>query len=36
METWHARMLTVPKSKLAALIRLGVRIVNLLPGGKSR
>ncbi len=36
METWHAQMLTVPKSKLAALIRLGVRIVNLLPGGKAK
>jgi DNA-binding transcriptional regulator GbsR (MarR family) len=36
METWHAQMLTVPKSKLAALIRLGTRIVSLLPGGKAR
>jgi DNA-binding transcriptional regulator GbsR (MarR family) len=36
METWHAQMLTVPKSKLAALIRLGARIVSLLPGGKVR
>jgi DNA-binding transcriptional regulator GbsR (MarR family) len=36
METWHAQMLKVPKSKLAALIRLGARIVNLLPGGKAR
>jgi DNA-binding transcriptional regulator GbsR (MarR family) len=35
METWHAQMLTVPKSKLAALIRLGARIVNILPGGKA-
>jgi DNA-binding transcriptional regulator GbsR (MarR family) len=36
METWHAQMLTVPKSKLAALIRLGARIVGLLPGGKAK
>ena len=36
LETWHAQMLTVPKSKLAALIRLGARIVNLLPGGKAK
>jgi DNA-binding transcriptional regulator GbsR (MarR family) len=36
METWYAQMLTVPKSKLAALIRLGARIVNLLPGGRAR
>jgi DNA-binding transcriptional regulator GbsR (MarR family) len=32
METWYAQMLTAPRSKLAALIRLGARIVNLLPG----
>ena len=36
MEIWYAQMLTVPKSKLAVLIRLGARIVNLLPGGKAR
>jgi DNA-binding transcriptional regulator GbsR (MarR family) len=36
METWYAQMLTVPKSKLAALIRLGTRIVNLLPGSKAK
>jgi DNA-binding transcriptional regulator GbsR (MarR family) len=36
METWYAQMLTVPKPKLAALMRLGARIVNLLPGGKAR
>jgi DNA-binding transcriptional regulator GbsR (MarR family) len=36
METWYAQMLTVPKSKLPVLIRLGARIVNLLPGGKGR
>jgi hypothetical protein len=29
-------MLTVPKSKLSGLIRLGTRIVNLLPGGKAK
>jgi DNA-binding transcriptional regulator GbsR (MarR family) len=36
METWYAQMLTVPKPKLAALMRLGARIVNLLPGGKGK
>jgi DNA-binding transcriptional regulator GbsR (MarR family) len=36
MDAWYAQMLTVPKPKLAALMRLGVRIVNLLPGGKGR
>ena len=35
LETWYAQMLTVPKSKIAGLIRLGTRIVNLLPGGKA-
>jgi hypothetical protein len=32
----HAQMLTIPKSKIAALIRLGTRIVNLLPLGGRR
>jgi DNA-binding transcriptional regulator GbsR (MarR family) len=36
METWYAQMLTVPKPKLSPLIRLGARIVNLLPGGKGK
>ncbi|HSV26245.1 MAG TPA: MarR family transcriptional regulator [Xanthobacteraceae bacterium] len=36
METWYAQMLTVPKSKIAGLIRLGTRIVNILPGGKAK
>jgi hypothetical protein len=29
-------MLTVPKPKLAALIRLGTRVVGLLPLGKRK
>jgi DNA-binding transcriptional regulator GbsR (MarR family) len=36
LDRWHAQMLTVPKPKLAALIRLGTRIVSLLPLGKQR
>ena len=36
LEGWYAQMLTVPKSKLAGLIRLGTRIVNLMPGGKAK
>jgi DNA-binding transcriptional regulator GbsR (MarR family) len=36
MEGWYAQMLTVPRAKIARLIRLGTRIVNLLPGGKSK
>ena len=35
LDRWHAQMLTVPKPKLAMLIRLGTRIVNLLPLGKK-
>jgi DNA-binding transcriptional regulator GbsR (MarR family) len=35
LDRWHAQMLTVPKPKLASLIRLGTRIVNLLPLGKK-
>jgi len=33
---WYAQMLTVPRPKLAALIRLGTRIVSLLPIGRSK
>jgi hypothetical protein len=33
LDRWYAQMLTVPKPKLAMLIRLGTRIVGLLPGG---
>ncbi len=36
MDRWYAQMLTVPKPKLAALIRLGTRIVSLIPLGKRR
>ena len=36
LDRWYAQMLTVPKQKLAGLIRLGTRIVSFLPGGKSK
>jgi DNA-binding transcriptional regulator GbsR (MarR family) len=36
MDRWYAQMLTVPKPRLAALIRLGTRIVSLLPLGKQK
>ena len=36
VDRWYAQMLTVPRPKLAALIRLGTRIVSLLPLGKSK
>src|SRR5215813_14410195 len=35
MDRWYAEMTTVPKPKLAALIRLGSRIVRLLALGKA-
>jgi DNA-binding transcriptional regulator GbsR (MarR family) len=31
MDRWYAQMLAVPKPKLAAVIRLGARIIDLLP-----
>jgi DNA-binding transcriptional regulator GbsR (MarR family) len=36
LDRWYAQMLTVPKSHLATLIRLGTRVVSLLPMGKSK
>ncbi len=36
LDRWHAQILTVPKPKLAALIRLGTRIASLLPLGKQK
>ena len=36
LDRWYAQMLTVPKQNLAALIRLGTRIVSLLPGGRKK
>lgn len=36
LDRWYAQMLTVPKPKLAALIRLGTRIVALLPLRKHK
>jgi DNA-binding transcriptional regulator GbsR (MarR family) len=35
MDRWYAQILTVPKPKLAALIRLGARIASLLPLGRK-
>jgi DNA-binding transcriptional regulator GbsR (MarR family) len=34
MDRWYAQMVLVPKPKLAALVRLGARIVHLLSTGK--
>ena len=36
LDRWYAQMLTVPKPKLASLIRLGARIASFLPFGKPR
>ena len=36
VDRWYAQMLTVPRSKIAAIIRLGTRIVSLLPLGKQK
>lgn len=36
VDRWYAQMLTVPKPQLAALIRLGAKIIRFLPGGKAK
>jgi DNA-binding transcriptional regulator GbsR (MarR family) len=36
IDAWTKQMLSVPRAKLAALIRLGGRIVNLLPLGRTK
>ncbi len=33
---WYLQMLTVPRSKLAAIIRLGTRILKFLPSGQRK
>src|SRR5712692_3737532 len=36
MNGWYSQMLSVPRSKLALLVRLGARIVHLLPSGRRK
>jgi len=36
MNGFYAQMLTVERGKLAALVRLGAKVVSLLPGGKKK
>ena len=36
IDRWYGQMLTVPRPKLAALLRLGTRIVSLLPMGRQK
>jgi DNA-binding transcriptional regulator GbsR (MarR family) len=35
VDRWYAQMLTVPRPRLIALIKLGEKIVSFLPAGKS-
>jgi DNA-binding transcriptional regulator GbsR (MarR family) len=36
VERWYVQMLNVPRPRLIALIKLGEKIVSLLPGGKAK
>src|SRR5215475_9572048 len=36
MDRWYTQMLTVPKPQLSAMIRLGSRIISLLPLGRQK
>jgi DNA-binding transcriptional regulator GbsR (MarR family) len=36
IERWYTQMLNVPRPRLVALIKLGEKIVSLLPAGKSK
>src|SRR5262249_34474088 len=35
-EGWYAQVPPVPRAKLAAWLRLGVKVITVLPTGKSR
>lgn len=36
LDAWYGQMLTVPKSKLSAVVRLGIKVFRFLPGGKKK
>ena len=36
LDAWHRQMSTVPRSTLAALMRLGTKIIKYMPFGKSK
>jgi DNA-binding transcriptional regulator GbsR (MarR family) len=36
MDGWYSQMLTVPKSSLATLVRLGARVFSFLPAGRRK
>jgi len=35
VDTWYAQMLSVPKSKIATIVRLGAKIIKFIPTGKA-
>ena len=35
VDAWYAQMLSVPKSKLATIVRLGAKIIKFIPTGKA-
>jgi hypothetical protein len=36
VDRWYTQMLNVPRPRLMALIKLGEKIVSLLPAGRSK
>jgi len=36
VDRWYAQMLTIPKPKLAALMRLGAKVIRFLPAGQTK
>jgi DNA-binding transcriptional regulator GbsR (MarR family) len=36
MDRWYAQMLTVPRPRLAALIRLGAKVLSFLPARQRK
>jgi len=36
VDRWYAQMLMIPKPKLAALMRLGAKVIRILPAGKAK
>jgi hypothetical protein len=36
VDRWFQQMLTIPQPKLAALMKLGAKVISLLPAGKAK
>ena len=36
VDAWYTQMMTLPKAKLRALLRLGAKIINFVPFGKTK